>query len=81
MLRYLVVFLIFNISTEAQNNFTPGCSFFNGQCIYNVKLGHEQHCDVSTRTLNNQNNQNNQQPTGTGGTSSTFQVIVLDHRI
>ncbi|OWF37289.1 Enteropeptidase [Mizuhopecten yessoensis] len=38
----LVLFLVLHVVNSA---FTPGCSFFNGQCVYNVKLGHEGQCD------------------------------------
>ncbi|XP_061164318.1 MAM and LDL-receptor class A domain-containing protein 1-like [Saccostrea echinata] len=30
-----------------KSQFQPGCSFSNGQCIYNVKLGHAQTCDAA----------------------------------
>ena len=44
-------FLLFSIVTTFINvySFDPGCSFFNGQCVYNVKLGHEGQCGHSTR--------------------------------
>lgn len=29
-----------------KSQFQPGCSFSNGQCIYNVKLGQSQSCDA-----------------------------------
>ncbi|XP_033743711.1 uncharacterized protein LOC117329728 [Pecten maximus] len=29
----------------ADSAFTPGCSFYNGQCVYNVKLGQEGQCN------------------------------------
>jgi hypothetical protein len=46
MLRTLLG-LAFLCHTFAQLTFDPGCSFSNGQCIYNVKLGHEGQCDVA----------------------------------
>ena len=44
-------FLLFSIVSTFTNvySFDPGCSFFNGQCVYNVKLGHEGQCDHSKR--------------------------------
>lgn len=37
----LLVFILPFVSAA----FTPSCSFFNGQCVYNVKLGHSGQCD------------------------------------
>ena len=44
-------FLLFSLVATFTNvySFDPGCSFFNGQCVYNVKLGHEGQCGHSTR--------------------------------
>merc|ERR1712002_31087 len=36
------VVLCLTAQTEA---YDPGCSFVNGQCMYNVKLGHANECD------------------------------------
>lgn len=37
-----ILFFFGNVETQ----FQPGCSFSNGQCIYNVKLGQAQSCDA-----------------------------------
>ena len=43
---HLLLLLVCVLSTKAQQQFTPGCSFFNGQCVYNVKLGQTGQCDA-----------------------------------
>lgn len=43
----ILVILPFIATTNAQQ-FAPGCSFFNGQCVYNVKLGRQQNCNGGT---------------------------------
>ncbi|WAR04743.1 hypothetical protein MAR_020112 [Mya arenaria] len=54
------------ISTVTSQTFDPGCSFFNGQCVYNVKLGHSGQCDsVSSRATTDTST------TGSGSGSTT----------
>lgn len=52
---WLIVAPLVVTLTSAQ--FTPGCSFSNGQCLYNVQLGHLGQCDqqiASGSTAGNQ---------------------------
>lgn len=42
---HAVLILTCSIYFVTSQTFDPGCSFSNGQCIYNVKLGHEGQCD------------------------------------
>ncbi|XP_053377463.1 MAM and LDL-receptor class A domain-containing protein 2-like [Mercenaria mercenaria] len=41
---FLLLLCLCRLSVQT---FDPGCSFSNGQCIYNVKLGHESQCDAA----------------------------------
>ena len=40
---YIIVLI--SLASCASSQFTPGCSFFNGQCVYNIQMGQEQQCD------------------------------------
>ncbi|XP_060083139.1 MAM and LDL-receptor class A domain-containing protein 1-like [Ylistrum balloti] len=43
-LQYVALILLLTLNV-AHSAFTPGCSFYNGQCVYNVKLGQEGQCN------------------------------------
>lgn len=67
MLReFLLVFCLHR--ALGRQSFDPGCSFSNGQCVYNVKLGHETQCDTAGKRATADG-------TGTDGTTG-FQVII-----
>ena len=46
---FVLIFGILNYVVGQQ--FTPGCSFFTGKCVYNVQLGDQEHCNGNTNTL------------------------------
>ncbi|XP_052778688.1 MAM and LDL-receptor class A domain-containing protein 1-like [Mya arenaria] len=62
----LVLIVTAWISRVTSQTLDPGCSFFNGQCVYNVKLGHSSQCDsVSSRATTDTS------ATGSGSGSTT----------
>ncbi|KAK6975863.1 MAM and LDL-receptor class A domain-containing protein 1 [Biomphalaria glabrata] len=42
-LRLVLLAIVGNVNAV---NFTPGCSFIGGQCMYTVQLGHQGQCDA-----------------------------------
>lgn len=45
---FVLIFGILNYVVGQQ--FTPGCSFFNGKCVYNIQLGDQEHCNGNSNT-------------------------------
>jgi len=69
MVPCLVFGILLTFGTAA-GQFDPGCSFADGQCMYNIKLGHEGQCDTPVKRANSQT---------AGSTASTtdFQVSLF----
>ena len=72
---WVLVLVLVGLSagTVDGQGFDPGCSFSNGQCIYNVKLGHEQQCDSPKRFVTDSNNAGSN-----SGSTTDFQVSIYN---
>ncbi|KAL4225846.1 MAM domain [Mactra antiquata] len=70
MFYFTLVFFCLYQTTLCQLSFDPGCSFSNGQCIYNVKLGHEGQCDSAGKRATTDATA---QPSTSGSSSSGLQ--------
>lgn len=46
-MSFVILLVTSLVAGVTQAQFTPGCSFSAGQCMYNVQLGHQGQCDVA----------------------------------